>query len=202
MSLSDTPSGPGRPREFEIDAAVESAMQVFWTRGYHGTSLVDLIDGTGLSRGSLYKAFGDKHGLFLFALDRYISQSLVRLLCTLQKPGSAKAAIRETVTRLAELSCKKEGRRGCMLVATATEMVPHDDAIAERVNAMIDRIRHAYAEAIVRGQASGEIAPHHDAQALATLIVCLTHGMRTLGKVGAVDKQINALVDSAMRLLD
>ncbi|MFX5776960.1 helix-turn-helix domain-containing protein, partial [Acinetobacter baumannii] len=55
MSTSDHSSGPGRPREFEIDAAVESAMQVFWTRGYHGTSLVDLIDGTGLSRGSLYK---------------------------------------------------------------------------------------------------------------------------------------------------
>ncbi|WP_457825768.1 TetR/AcrR family transcriptional regulator, partial [Staphylococcus aureus] len=76
----------------------------FWTRGYHGTSLVDLIDGTGLSRGSLYKAFGDKHGLFLDALDRYIAQSLERLLGTLQRPGSAKAAIRKTLMGLAEMS--------------------------------------------------------------------------------------------------
>lgn len=202
MSLPDLPSGPGRPREFEIDAAVESAMQVFWTRGYNGTSLVDLIDGTGLSRGSLYKAFGDKHGLFLFALDRYISQSLIRLLGTLQKPGSAKAAIRETLTRLAEMSCQEEGRRGCMLVATAMEMVSHDDEIGERVKSMVDRIRNAYAEAIARGQASGEIPAHHDAQSLATLIVSLTHGMRTLGKVGAIDKQMTSVVGSAMRLLD
>lgn len=202
MTLSNPSSGPGRPREFEIDAAVESAMQVFWTHGYHGTSLVDLINGTGLSRGSLYKAFGDKHGLFLYALDRYISQSITRLLGTLQKPGSAKAAIRETLTRLAEMSCQEEGRRGCMLVATATEMVQHDDVIAERVKAMIDRIRNAYAEAIRRGQASGEIPAHHDAQSLATLIVCFTHGMRTLGKIDAVDKQMTAIVESAMRLLD
>ncbi|OWY28832.1 TetR/AcrR family transcriptional regulator [Herbaspirillum robiniae] len=202
MSVSNLPSGPGRPREFEIDAAVESAMQVFWTRGYNGTSLVDLIGGTGLSRGSLYKAFGDKHGLFLFALDRYISQSLVRLLSTLEKPGSAKAAIRETLTRLAEMSCKEEGRRGCMLVATAMEMVAHDEEISERVKSMVDRIRNAYAQAIVRGQASGEIPAHHDARSLATLIVSLTHGMRTLGKVGAIDKQMTAVVESAMRLLD
>ena len=177
-------------------------MQVFWTRGYNGTSLVDLIDGTGLSRGSLYKAFGDKHGLFLSALDRYISQSLVRLLGTLEQPGSAKAAIRETLMRLAEMSCRKEGRRGCMLVATAMEMVSHDDDVAERVKAMVDRIRHAYAKAIARGQASGEIPAHHDPQTLATVIVSLTHGMRTLGKVGAVDKQITAVVETAMRLLD
>ncbi|WP_249777557.1 TetR/AcrR family transcriptional regulator [Herbaspirillum robiniae] len=202
MPLSDTPSGPGRPREFEIDAAVESAMQVFWTLGYNGTSLVDLIDGTGLSRGSLYKAFGDKHGLFLFALDRYISQSLIRLLSTLQQPGSAKAAIRETLTRLVEMSCQEEGRRGCMLVATAMEMVPHDEEIAERVKTMVDRIRNAYADAIVRGQASGEIPGRLDAQSLATLIVSLTHGMRTLGKVGAIDQQMTAIVESAMRLLD
>ncbi|WP_051110934.1 TetR/AcrR family transcriptional regulator [Herbaspirillum frisingense] len=202
MSLSHLPSGPGRPREFEIDAAVESAMQVFWTRGYNGTSLVDLIDGTGLSRGSLYKAFGDKHGLFLSALDRYISQSLVRLLSTLDQPGSAKAAIRETLMRLAEMSCRKEGRRGCMLVATAMEMVSHDDDVAERVKTMVDRIRHAYAKAIARGQASGEIPAHHDPQTLATVIVSLTHGMRTLGKVGAVDKQMTAVVETAMRLLD
>lgn len=202
MNSSDQPSGPGRPREFEIDAVVESAMQVFWTRGYNGTSLVDLIDGTGLSRGSIYKAFGDKHGLFLFALDRYISQSLVRLLGTLQQTDSAKAAIRETLTRLAEMSCQEEGRRGCMLVATAMEMVPHDEEIAERVKAMVDRIRNAYADAIVRGQASGEIPARLDARSLATLIVSLTHGMRTLGKVGAIDKEMTAAVESAMRLLD
>jgi TetR/AcrR family transcriptional repressor of nem operon len=202
MTLSDHSSAPGRPREFEIEAAVESAMQVFWTHGYNGTSLVDLIDGTGLSRGSLYKAFGDKRGLFLFALERYTAESSAELIKTLQQPGPVKAAIRETLTRFVQLSCAEEGLRGCMLVATATEMVPHDAGVAERVKGMMDRIRNAYAAAIVRGQASGEIPAHHDAESLATLIVCLTNGMRVIGKVGTAEKHMTAVVNTAMALLD
>jgi TetR/AcrR family transcriptional repressor of nem operon len=73
------PTPRGRPREFDTDAAIERAMGVFWSSGYHGTSLPDLLEATNLSRGSLYAAFGDKHGLFLRALDRYIGEALTRL---------------------------------------------------------------------------------------------------------------------------
>src|SRR3954466_1796128 len=69
----------GRPRSFDIDAAVERAMGVFWSRGYHGTALPDLLHATKLSRGSLYAAFGDKHSLFLRALDRYIADAVTRM---------------------------------------------------------------------------------------------------------------------------
>ena len=63
----------GRPRSFDLEAAVECAMNVFWSRGYHATALPDLLRATKLSRGSLYAAFGGKHALFLRALDRYIA---------------------------------------------------------------------------------------------------------------------------------
>src|ERR1700722_10812036 len=69
----------GRPRGFDTEAAVERAMGVFWSRGYHGTALPDLLRATKLSRGSLYAAFGDKHSLFLRALDRYIADALARI---------------------------------------------------------------------------------------------------------------------------
>src|SRR6201981_3547121 len=69
----------GRPRSFDTEAAVERAMAVFWSRGYHGTALPDLLRATKLSRGSLYAAFGDKHSLFLRALDRYIADALTRV---------------------------------------------------------------------------------------------------------------------------
>src|SRR3954454_20321978 len=69
----------GRPRGFDTEAAVERAMNVFWSRGYHATALPDLLRATGLSRGSLYAAFGDKHSLFLRALDRYIADALTRM---------------------------------------------------------------------------------------------------------------------------
>ena len=202
MMPSDNSAPPGRPREFETDTAVEAAMQVFWTRGYHSTSLIDLIDGTGLSRGSLYKAFGDKRGLFLVALERYTAGASERLFHTLQQPGSAKAAIHATLMHFAQLSSADQGQRGCMLVATASEMLPHDAGIAACVQTMFNRMGNAYAAAITRGQASGEIAPHHDAQTLARLIICLTQGMRAVGKTGTEKTQMVAVVNAAMALLD
>src|SRR3954464_5735413 len=69
----------GRPRGFDTEAAVERAMGVFWSRGYHATALPDLLRATKLSRGSLYAAFGDKHTLFLRALDRYIADAMTRI---------------------------------------------------------------------------------------------------------------------------
>src|ERR1700748_502248 len=69
----------GRPRGFDVEAAVERPMDVFWSRGYHGTALPDLLHATKLSRGSLYAAFGDKHSLFLGALDPYIADALTRM---------------------------------------------------------------------------------------------------------------------------
>src|ERR1700723_3568697 len=86
---------PGRPREFDMDEAGESAMLVFRSRGYHGTSVQDLTEGTGLARGSLYKAFHDKRTLFLAALDHYTAASLRRVGEALNQPGPARAAIRE-----------------------------------------------------------------------------------------------------------
>ena len=76
-----TPVQParGRPRGFDEETAVERAMGVFWSRGYHATALPDLLRATKLSRGSLYAAFGDKHSLFLRSLDRYIADALTRM---------------------------------------------------------------------------------------------------------------------------
>jgi AcrR family transcriptional regulator len=102
-----TPQSPllaprGRPREFDTDVAVERAMEVFWTSGYHGTSLPDLLQATRLSRGSLYAAFGDKHGLFLRALDRYIEEALARLDAELDRRESALAGLRSCVAGYVE----------------------------------------------------------------------------------------------------
>src|SRR5580692_13025214 len=77
----------GRPRSFDMEAAVERAMGVFWSRGYHATALPDLLRATKLSRGSLYAAFGDKHSLFLRALDRYIADALTRMDIELDPHG-------------------------------------------------------------------------------------------------------------------
>lgn len=194
-------TGLGRPREFELDIAARDAMDVFWDRGYEGASLPDLIAGTGLSRGSLYKAFGDKKGLLLAALDLYMSKGLQATADLLSQPGSAKAAIRSSLLRLAALSSGDPGRRGCLIVAMATEVGTHDPDIAERTGRMFRRLQQLYASAIARGQADGEIAPG-DARALAQFLVCQIQGMRVLGKTGVPEAEMIAIADTAMRILD
>lgn len=202
MSQTTHNSAPGRPREFDIDEAVESAMQVFWSRGYHATSLVDLIDGTGLSRGSLYKAFGDKRGLFIAALQRYIATAEERFSSRLQKSAPVKTGIRDLLMYFAELSCAHDGQRGCLVLATAIEMAPHDAEVTGYVQAIYDQMYRALVKAIQHGQRNGEISAAIDAQATARLILCITNGMRVLGKTGVSAKEINAVVDTAMKLLD
>jgi TetR/AcrR family transcriptional repressor of nem operon len=194
-------AGPGRPREFALDDAARAAMQVFWDRGYEGASLPDLIEGTGLSRGSLYKAFGDKKRLLLAALDRYMAEGLQLTAAQLSQAGSARAAIRTSLLRHATQSSGGAGRRGCLIVAMATEQAAQDPEIAARAREMFARLQQLYAAAIARGQAAGE-SPQRDAQALARFLVCQIQGMRVLGKTGVTKAEMVAMVENTLRILD
>jgi len=82
-----------RPREFEREEVVEKALGVFWRQGYQATSVQDLVEATGLNRGSLYDTFGDKHGLFLEVVEHYRSHVTARRLAKLEEPGPARAKI-------------------------------------------------------------------------------------------------------------
>jgi TetR/AcrR family transcriptional repressor of nem operon len=116
----------GRPREFDTDEAIESAMGVFWSSGYHSTSLPELLEATNLSRGSLYAAFGDKHGLFLRALDRYIADSLTRLDAELDPRKDPLEGVRACLARYVKRTSGAGGKRGCLVVATSMELGSHD----------------------------------------------------------------------------
>ena len=176
-------------------------MHVFWTRGYHATSMTDLLEATGLSRGSLYKAFGDKRSLFLKALDLYAEAGLEELGRPLAMPGSAKQAIRNALTIYVPLSAGNTGRRGCMVMATAAEMLPHDPDVSARVQDVFRRIQGLLADAVRRGQDRNEISLDLDARDIARFLVCQIEGMRLLGKAGSTRKEMAAVVDAAMRSL-
>ncbi|MCI1032104.1 TetR/AcrR family transcriptional regulator [Raoultella terrigena] len=193
-------SAIGRPREFELEEAARDAMNVFWDLGYEAASLPDLIAGTGLSRGSLYKAFGDKKGLLLAALDLYTADGLKATADILSQSGSVAEAIRASLLRYAVLSSGEKGRRGCLVVSLTTEMAARDEQVAERTGRMFRRLQQLYAAAIVRGQIGGEL-PECDEQAAARFLVCQIEGMRVLGKTGAREEEMRAVVDCTMRVI-
>lgn len=191
----------GRPREFDIGEVTRKAMNVFWDRGYHDASLPDLLGGMELSRGSFYKAFGDKEAVFLRALDIYIEDAVRDMREILKADVSPAIAIRNALLRYADLSSGDEGRRGCFAVGTATEMLPANPEAARRIASLLRRLQDLFADAIVRGQKAGEFGEHLDAQAIAHFIVSQANGMRVLGKAGSSRKQMLANVDLVMKLL-
>src|SRR6201996_2487569 len=159
--MSPQPSVPqarGRPRTFDMGAAVARAMDVFWSRGYHGTALPDLLSATGLSRGSLYAAFGGKHALFLRALDRYIADALVRIDVELDPRHAPLEGLRSFLAGYVDRTSGANGRRGCLLVATAMELAGQDTDVEDRIGRFFKAMEAKVAGAFSRAKDAGELA--------------------------------------------
>lgn len=157
-------------------------MGVFWSFGYHGTSLPDLLEATKLSRGSLYAAFGDKRGLFLRALDRYIDEALARLETELDPRNDALTGLRACMAGYVERTSGTAGKRGCLVVATAMELAAHDPAVNQRVGRFFRVMESKLTGALSRAQAEGRLAVDADPASVARLLLCTVEGMRVVGK--------------------
>ncbi len=189
------PSPRGRPRSFDIDAAIERAMDVFWSSGYHGTTLPDLLAATRLSRGSLYAAFGDKHGLFLRALDRYIADALARLDAELDSSRSALAGLRVCLAGYVDRTSGANGKRGCLVVATTMELSAQDSEVNERIAKFFRALEARLTVALTRAQQTGELAKNVEPASAARLLVCLVEGLRVVGKTSPARATMQTTVE-------
>jgi len=188
----------GRPRSFDTEAAVDRAMDVFWSRGYHGTALPDLLRATKLSRGSLYAAFGGKHALFLRALDRYIANAYARMDVELDPRRAPIAGVRAYLAGYAERASGANGRRGCLLVATAMELAAHAAEADRRVASFFKTMETRLAVALARAKAAGELADGVEPASAARLLVCLVEGLRVMGKTAPTRATTQATVDALL----
>src|ERR1700689_3233200 len=185
----------GRPRGFDTEAAVERAMDVFWSRGYHGTALPDLLRATKLSRGSLYAAFGDNHALFLRALDRYIADALARMDVELGPRSAPVDGLRTYLAGYVDRTSDAKGRRGCLLVATAMELAGRDAEADRRIGTFF---KARVAAALSRAKAAGELADGVEPASAARILVCFVEGLRVIGKTAPTRTTTQATVDALL----
>jgi len=190
------PSPRGRPRSFDTDAAVERAMGVFWSRGYHATALPDLLRATQLSRGSLYAAFGDKHSLFLRALDRYVAEALTRMDVEFDKEPVD--GLRAYLAGYVDRTSGANGRRGCLLVATAMELAGHDAEVDRRIGSFFKAMEARVADALSRAKAAGKLADGVEPSSAARILVCFVEGLRVVGKTGPTPITSQATADALL----
>ena len=183
-----------RNKEFEQDEIVDAAMQVFWQLGYCATSIQDLVDGTGLSRSSLYNAFENKHGLYEHALRRYhdLTASNIALL---QESGSVRKLIQQLLLRIVNDELSDTGQRGCLAANASLELAGQDESIAKLVSLNFLRLEKALERALIRGQENGEILAHKKPRALARFIVNTIQGLRVLSKGSAHQNRRQRLLD-------
>lgn len=206
MTSSETSMTPsrsrGRPREFDIDAALDKAIVIFSERGYYGTSIADLSSALELTAGSIYKAFDDKRAVFVAALERYITLRTERLQQALQPTRTGRERVRTVLALYAASSYEDEGRRGCLIVSSAVELAMSDPEIAERVARSLDLHEKRLTQFIRQGQDDGSIPAQVEAAVTARLLLCVLQGMRVIGKTGRGKKEMNSLIDKAMKVLD
>ncbi len=192
---------PGRPREFDMDAALDAALLVFRERGYHAASLAELGSAMNLTVGSIYKAFSDKRAIFLSAFDRYTKIRTGELSRRLEPARSGLDKVRAMLAFYADSSHGPEGRLGCLVVGSITELSLFDAEIADRIKASLRRVKAQLRDFIKMGQSDGSVSANIDPEASASLLLSLVQGFRVVGKTGRTRAEMMAAVDEAMRLL-
>ena len=168
-----------RPRSFDSDAALDAAQRVFEARGYEAASVQDLVDATGISRSSLYATWGDKHGLFLAVLDRYVEAG------QRQTAGLCQAPPLDALRAILEAWSQPGEARGCLLVNATAECAGRDPATAERAERARLAIRERLASLVRQAQARGEIRPERSADDVAGFLTGVLYGLRGLQASGA-----------------
>ncbi|MFI6209000.1 TetR/AcrR family transcriptional regulator [Streptomyces sp. NPDC051041] len=190
-----------RPKQFDPDRALDAAMDAFWRKGYAATSAQDLVDSTGLGRGSLYNAFTSKHRLFQEVLRRYEDQWTTRQEAVLEGPEGVRERIRAVMmTVVEEEAAAQDGRRGCLAVNAAVELAGLDPDVTARVRHIFGRVEEALYGALARAQRDGEIGADKDPRALAQFVLNALYGLRVLGKT-ADRRTLTGIVDTTLAAL-
>ena len=169
-----------RPREFDETRVKEALMKVFWEKGYEATSMQDLVDATGLLKGSLYGAFVGKQALYMIALAHYDHTRIQGGIDMLTGESSAREKITDLFDTVIDAARAGVFAGGCLLCNASIEMAPVDTTIENSVKAIIRRFKSA-----VRTAIETAVKPSVDATALSGFIICAYFGARVLAKAGA-----------------
>ncbi len=188
----------GRPREFDIEKALDRALRLFWRKGYEGTSLSDLTKALGINRPSLYAAFGNKEELFRKAIARYAEGPAAFMTEALQAP-TARAAAEQLLKGAAVLLTDPRYPRGCFFVqgalacGTAADSVKRE--MIDRRAASLEQIRKRFGRAVAEGDLPADVDPCD----LAHFIAAVLHGMSVQAASGATRAQLRRVADMALR---
>ena len=194
--LASAPAPQGRPREFCVDKALADALTVFWRHGYEGASMADLTAAMGITKPSLYAAFGNKEQLFRRALDLYEREKLAYVDTALEAPsprGVAERLLRGT------LALQTGGDpRGCLAMIAGTPCGAEAESMKEEVASRRASSKAALTRRFASFEADGLLPPGLEAAALAQYLFALIQGLALQAGAGATPMELEQLVETSL----
>ena len=182
----------GRPREFDEAEVLDRAMLQFWRHGYDGTSIQDLVDATGVGRQSLYNAFGDKHAVFLAALERYDAKT-DELVAPMLRQEAGLQDVQDYVEAAIRLQ-RSSKCRGCLIVRSALELGADDQDVRAATGRTARRVQKALEHAFERAAARGEVDSRRPPADLAAYTFGSLNGLAALSSTGTGEARIREIV--------
>lgn len=172
----------GRPREFDPETFLNTALECFWQKGYRATSMLDLMKASGLASASIYKLYPDKRSIYLAALQQYMDEGVSRG-AKRDVELSPEAALRETLEFVALLSSSPDGEKGCFTIAAASELLPGNEEIKIKVHHKFNSIINQLERILCKGQTQQVFRRDESPRTMALTIFMMLEGMRVYGKI-------------------
>ena len=189
----------GRPRSFDRDAALDAAVLTFWRNGFRDASLDDLAAAAGVSKPSLYAAFGDKEALFAAAVDRYLEVHAAPAAAALAETADGRAAVRAFLAASAAAFTDPDRPPGCLVCAHCAGAAGTSEAAFQRAADADLAVRALLRDRLGRAKADGQLPPAEPIAPLADHFAGVLHGLSAAAKLDRSARALLATVELAMR---
>lgn len=199
METVATHAVKGRPREFCVDAALAAALRVFWSKGYEGASLNDLTEAMGITRPSLYAAFGNKEALFRKTLDLYQEEKLCYISTSLEQPTAREVALHLLRGSMENQTSNSEPH-GCLGVISSVACGVEAESIRQEVLERGKVVRKALVARLERARKEGDLPATADIEGLTSFLYAIMQGMAVQAGAGATRADLERLIDTSMAM--
>ncbi|UJH68730.1 TetR/AcrR family transcriptional regulator [Allomuricauda sp. SCSIO 65647] len=191
-----------RPKQFCEEEILNKAMELFWQKGFHATSMQDLVLHLGINRASLYDTFGGKEELFDKAFAHYRKAVGGWLHQLFDGEPSVKMGFKKLFDKAIEETVNDENRKGCFVVNTTTELIPGNKKMLQTLLDNKETVENLFIGYVQKGINTGELSPSKNAQEVGLMLFALYNGIRVLAKVDSNPDKLQKVVNSGLSVLD
>jgi AcrR family transcriptional regulator len=197
METTVCPAAKGRPREFDPENALAAALRVFWSKGYEGASMTELTEAMGITKPSLYAAFGNKEALFRKALDLYEREKLDYMGKALEAPTAREVAERLLYGAL-EMQMSSCDPKGCMGVINSVACGAEAESIRAEVLERGAVAKRALTERFELAKEEGDLPAHIDPAGMTSYLIAVVQGLALQAGAGVACTDLKALIDTCI----